>query len=85
MAAAAHSCIFVSINCHMKLSYLDGITTGPEIVLMSSIECRGYKVVVKLFPNEASNLEPVVSLLLKLKQQVCRVLGTSHVLHPSFP
>ncbi len=31
---------------------------------------RGYKVVVKFFPNEAANLEPVVDLLLKLEEQV---------------
>ena len=32
--------------------------------------CRGYKVVVKFFPNEAANLEPVVDMLLKLEEQV---------------
>ena len=30
---------------------------------------RGYKVVVKFFPNEAANLEPVVDMLLKLEEQ----------------
>lgn len=32
--------------------------------------CRGYKVVVKFFPNEAANLEPVVDMLLKVEEQV---------------
>ena len=32
--------------------------------------CRGYKVVVKFFPNEAANLEPVVAMLLKIEDQV---------------
>jgi len=32
---------------------------------------RGYKVVVKFFPNEAANLEPVVELLLKIEEEVC--------------
>ena len=34
------------------------------------VGCRGYKVVVKFFPNEAANLEPVVDLLLTIEQQV---------------
>jgi len=39
---------------------------------------RGYKVVVKFFPNEAANLEPVVELLLKIEKEVCPSLTALH-------
>ena len=41
---------------------------------ITQMRCRGYKVVIKFFPNEAANLEPVVDLLLCLEEQVCWVL-----------
>ena len=39
---------------------------------------RGYKVVVKFFPNEAANLEPVVELLLKIEEEVCPSVTALH-------
>ncbi|KAL0043717.1 hypothetical protein WJX82_009809 [Trebouxia sp. C0006] len=39
-------------------------------LLWSIASVRGYKVVVKFFPNEAANLEPVVELLLKIEEEV---------------
>ena len=41
------------------------------------LSCRGYKVVVKFFPNEAANLEPVVDMMLNLEEQVI----ASHPVH----
>ena len=46
---------------------------------------RGYKVVVKFFPNEAANLEPVVELLLKIEEEVCPFVTALHCIayfHP---
>lgn len=37
---------------------------------LTNCKFRGYKVVVKFFPNEAANLEPVVDLLMKIQAQV---------------
>ena len=46
--------------------------------------CRGYKVVVKFFPNEAANLEPVLDLLLKLEEQVAWFASLPLLPVPSF-
>ena len=36
------------------------------------LSCRGFKVVVKFFPNEAADLEPVLDILLRVQSEVIR-------------
>ena len=46
------------------------INVASTAVTYACLWFRGYKVVVKFFPNEAANLEPVVELLLKIEDEV---------------